>query len=321
MSITLEKQDGGSAGPINDIRFDFYGRRFASCSTDRSIKVFDFNEDTEKWDSTDISSAHDNQILRLDWAHPEFGQLIASCSDDKTVHIREEQEENPGGTQKSRWTKKATLSDSKDAVRDVKFSPRHLGLKLAAASADGYVRIYEATDVFTLHYWPLQDSFEVEQEKGGLLCLSWNDATFEPQKLVVGGYSKNAQIWVCDAGGRWVKELSLGEHDGPVHDVAWAPGMGRSYHLIASCDRTNKFRIHKIERENGTDPSRILTTEELHTESKVWRVAWNATGTVLATSSDDGALDLWRCDFDGKWQKVQSLQNGFKPTKYFYRNA
>lgn len=48
------------------------------------------------------------------------------------------------------------MSESKRAVNDVKFAPRNFGLKLATASADGFVRIYEANDVFSLGYWPLQ---------------------------------------------------------------------------------------------------------------------------------------------------------------------
>jgi nucleoporin SEH1 len=53
---------------------------------------------------------------------------------------------------------KVQLSDSKKSVNDVKFASRHLGLKVAAAS-DGTVRIYEATDVFSLNYWQLQVKF------------------------------------------------------------------------------------------------------------------------------------------------------------------
>ena len=60
---------------------------------------------------------------------------------------------------RGKWQKKAQLSDSKKSVNDVKFSPRHLGLKLATASADGILRIYEASDVFSLNYWPLQVLF------------------------------------------------------------------------------------------------------------------------------------------------------------------
>jgi nucleoporin SEH1 len=57
---------------------------------------------------------------------------------------------------RSRWHRKAQLTESKRSVNDCKFSPRHLGLKLATGSGDGIIRIYEASDVFTLNFWPLQ---------------------------------------------------------------------------------------------------------------------------------------------------------------------
>ena len=47
-------------------------------------------------------------------------------------------------------------------------------------------------------------------------------------------------------------------------------------------------------------------TSEYATVSPVWRVAWNLTGTVLATSCLDGTLQLWRRDFNGNWLDVQT---------------
>jgi nucleoporin SEH1 len=34
---------------------------------------------------------------------------------------------------------------------------------------------------------------------------------------------------------------------------------------------------------------------------EVWSVSWNITGTVLASSGDNGAVLLWKCGLDGKW--------------------
>lgn len=61
--------------------------------------------------------------------------------------------------ERGRWLKKSQLIESKRAINDVKFAPRVFGLKLATASADGSVRIYEASDPFSLTYWPLQVPF------------------------------------------------------------------------------------------------------------------------------------------------------------------
>ena len=41
--------------------------------------------------------------------------------------------------------------------------------------------------------------------------------------------------------------------------------------------------------------------------SPVWRVTWNATGTVLAASLDDGSLSLWRRNFANEWVEIQTL--------------
>jgi len=37
--------------------------------------------------------------------------------------------------------------------------------------------------------------------------------------------------------------LELDGHDGALHDVAWSPAMGRSYHLIATASREKYFRV------------------------------------------------------------------------------
>jgi hypothetical protein len=114
------------------------------------------------------------------------------------------------------------------------------------------VRIYEANDVFSLNYWPLQvgailgsmfrnvivllsacsqDSFQVtedqqgpasgsasatvdqqlqlqQQAEHGLTCLAWSDCPFELPRLVVGGYSKVAVVWMCE-GNKWKQVCSL----------------------------------------------------------------------------------------------------------------
>ena len=148
---------------IHDIVFDFYGKRFATCSTDSKIQIWSRDENNSKetnWNAIDIADCHNGCIWRLSWSHPEYGSLIASCSEDRTVKIWEEQtgvtSSDSTNNSNSKWLLKATLSDSKKAVNDVKFAPRHLGLKVATASADGLVRVYEASDVFSLNYWQLQ---------------------------------------------------------------------------------------------------------------------------------------------------------------------
>ena len=106
----------------------------------------------------------------------------------------------------------------------------------------------------------------------------------------------------------------LGEHTGVVHDIAWAPAMGRSYHLIATASREASFKVHTLKRlDEGKIEYTTTQVVEAQGQSAIWRVAWNATGTVLATSSEDGAVALWRRDFQGDWKCVQEVVGAMPP--------
>ena len=143
----------GHEDVVNDLVFNYYGKRLASCSADKKIKVWTLDESKQEWLSEDVSTrAHQDNIWRLSWAHPEFGQLLASCSEDGTAKIWVEQETL---SSQIKWVSKATLSDSKKPLNDVKFANRALGLRLATASADGHLRIYEARSPFDPSTWTL----------------------------------------------------------------------------------------------------------------------------------------------------------------------
>jgi len=292
---------------IHDISYDYYGKRLATCSSDQKIKVFDQAENGEWTLSTDWK-AHCGSVWKLSWSHPEFGQIIASCSFDKTVIIWEEAEDEKGS---KKWISRATLVDSRESVTDIKFAPRHIGLKLATCSADGYVRIYEAIDVMNLAHWPLIDEFEAHRG-GSSNCLSWNMAAFDRPMMAVGGNDHLVKIWEYnDATRKWVHVESLvcGAPDNVVHDVSWAPNMGRSYHLIAVACKDKTVRVFKISSggANGKMEVKPIMTQQDH-HAQVWRVEWNITGTILASSGDDGNVRLWKAGLTGEWRAFSVIQ-------------
>ena len=140
---------------VHDIAFDYYGKRFATCSSDKHIKIWTLDEEKSTWLSYDIPRAHQNSIWRLSWANPEYGQLLASCSEDNTICLWEEQESTTStDSSQDRW-KRIKLASHKRSINDVKFSHRSLGLKVASVCADGFVRIYEALDIFDVSKWDI----------------------------------------------------------------------------------------------------------------------------------------------------------------------
>jgi len=129
--------------------------------------------------------------------------------------------------------------DSRTSVADVKFAPKCLGLVLATCAADGFVRIYEAPDVMNLTQWSLQYEIPV---KISCSCIAWNPTYprhFAPM-LAVGSddstttdCSKVMIYEFSEALRRWTKiEGLLEDIVEPVNDIAFAPNLGRSYHMI-----------------------------------------------------------------------------------------
>jgi WD40 repeat protein len=129
MSVFREFASGSNSF-LHDAAYDYYGRRLATASSDQRIAIFDREREAPAaaggqaagssggsgghvWrKSGEISRAHGGSILKIDWAHPEFGALLASCSTDRTVQIYQELVD-PRNTS---WKKQARLVDSRDAV-------------------------------------------------------------------------------------------------------------------------------------------------------------------------------------------------------------
>jgi nucleoporin SEH1 len=38
---------------IHDVAYDFYGKRFVTCSSDQKLKVWEFNQETNTWEQVD----------------------------------------------------------------------------------------------------------------------------------------------------------------------------------------------------------------------------------------------------------------------------
>ncbi|OWZ23336.1 LOW QUALITY PROTEIN: Nucleoporin [Phytophthora megakarya] len=138
----------------------------------------------------------------------------------------------------------AQLVDARDSVHDVKFAPRHLGLRLATASEDGFVRMYEEIDVINLSHWPLQEEFLAD--KGGVTCVSWNKSRFDVPKIVVGGNSNVAKVWGYNNSYRLQVLAELVGHADAIHDVCWAPNMDRSSRLLAPASKDHTVRIWRL---------------------------------------------------------------------------
>jgi len=306
---------------IHDVSFDYHGRRMATCSSDQTVKVWDVDEDGT-WRCTASWKTHSGSVWRVTWAHPEFGQVLATCSFDRTAAVWEELSSDAtvkGANSTNTWIKRTSLVDSRTSVTDVRFAPRHLGLQLASCSADGVVRIYEAQDVMNLSNWQLCWEFNCNVS---LSCLSWNTSRLHPAMIAVGSDDPNpsagGKVHIYeynDSARKFLKSETVYVVTEPVHDVRFAPNLGRSYHLLAIAARDLTIVSMKMPRKDSmsgpggvSKPEMRLVGQFEDHESVVWRVSWNITGTVLASSGDDGCVRLWKANYLDSWKCLSVLK-------------
>lgn len=292
---------------ITDISYDHFGRRLALSSTDHTIQIWDLDNDGSYQLSAKFRS-HSGSVWKVTWAHPEFGQVLATCSLDRTAIIWEEVIER-SSDQTSHWAKRATLVDSRTSLTDIKFAPKHLGLMVVTCATDGHVRIYEAPDITNLTNWSLRDEFNC---KMACSSITWNQSRIHPPMVAVGSDDANTvspKVLIYEYNEnlrRWVKVDAVASAADSVHDLAFAPYIGRSFHLLGIASKN--VQIVKIKTQSN--PPTITTVAQFDDHlSQVWRVSWNITGTILASSGDDGTVRMWKSNYLDNWKPLGVLND------------
>eukprot|EP00586_Coscinodiscus_wailesii_P015647 CAMPEP_0172495672 /NCGR_PEP_ID=MMETSP1066-20121228/74339_1 /TAXON_ID=671091 /ORGANISM="Coscinodiscus wailesii, Strain CCMP2513" /LENGTH=261 /DNA_ID=CAMNT_0013267495 /DNA_START=113 /DNA_END=894 /DNA_ORIENTATION=+ len=170
---------------IHDAQLDYYGCKLATCSSDRTIKIF--NVTTSGYTHTTTLQSHTSgPIWEIAWSHPQFGSLLASCSFSGTVLIHRER--TPGDwIPLQSWTNLHSSS-----VNGVAFAPHQYGLVLACAGSDGMVSVLSHLR---------DDSWGVERFKDNALGV--NGVSWAPyaegmegeMRLVTAGCDNQVRFW------------------------------------------------------------------------------------------------------------------------------
>lgn len=78
MVSVLHQIDTNHEELIHDSQANYYGTRLATCSSDNKIKIFELNGNQSKLLAE--LNGHDGAVWQLDWSHPQYENLLASCS-------------------------------------------------------------------------------------------------------------------------------------------------------------------------------------------------------------------------------------------------
>lgn len=342
---------------ITDISYDHFGHRLALSSTDHTIQIWDLSQDGT-YKLTSKFRSHSGSVWKVTWAHPEFGQILATCSLDRTAIVWEEVLDAGASSEKtSHWAKRATLVDSRTSLTDIRFAPKHLGLMLVTCATDGHVRIYEAPDITKLSLWSLKDEFNC---KMACSSITWNHSRIHAPMLAVGSDDANnpsPKVLIYeynDYSRRWIKADAVASATEPVHDLSFAPYIGRSYHLLGIASKNVQIVTIKPLQSTAVtsmQPELLHNNHNQHQQqqqlqlqnqpqnhnhhqssaanvisqaprfdiktvaqfddhlSQVWRVSWNITGTILASSGDDGTVRMWKSNYLDNWKPLGVLND------------
>jgi protein transport protein SEC13 len=235
-------------------------------------------------------------VWQVQWSHPKFQSVLASCSYDRSVIVWRETAQNV-------WSE--VFRHVHDlSVNSVSWAPHDFGLVLAAASSDGHISVVsfradvsaEASTKFLAH-------------AAGVCAVSWSPpaAAFgggaaPVKRFVSGGCDNLVCVWRLSDMNEWRKECALQGHTDWVRDVAWAPSVGGVAGTIASASQDKTVAIWREEGPANWKKSVIQF------ESVPWRVSWSVTGNILAVSCDDNSVSLFKEGLAGEWQRISQEQ-------------
>lgn len=242
------------------------------------------------------------------WAHPKYGNILASAGYDGKVLIWKEQ----GSAQSTQWQRIYDFPLHKASVNMVAWSPHEAGCLLACASSDGNVSVLEFKDnavdnaTFPAHGLGVNSvSWAPASNPGSIVSSAPGPGSAGNRRFVTGGCDNVLKIWAFDPASQSYKQERdpLTGHADWVRDVAWSPTvLQRSYIASASQDKTVR-----IWTSDAASPG-VWESKVLNFEAPVWRVSWSLSGNVLAVSGADNKVSLWKENLRGEWECVKSIE-------------
>lgn len=116
----------------------------------------------------------------------------------------------------------------------------------------------------------------------------------------------NVIMAISDLSKAWELEETLDGHQDWVRDVAFAPNIGLPKTYLASCSQDKSVLIWTQETP-GTNWKKVSLRAERFPDV-VWRVSWSLSGNVLAVSSGDNKITLWKENLKGEWECINEVE-------------
>ncbi|KAI9621010.1 hypothetical protein KEM48_007944 [Puccinia striiformis f. sp. tritici PST-130] len=288
---------------IHDAQMDFYGKRLATCSSDRTVKVFDVIDPSAvepKYQLVDTLRGHDGPVWQVSWAHPKFGSILASCSYDGKIFVWRETSTGTGSAnqRQASWEKIKEHTCTLPRVSVLTFKDD--------GTWDAPLFVAHSIGCNAVSWAPPYLPTSLSSPNGA------QQAALEPQKFATGGCDGLVKIWMLNPSTQiWeLSETLEGGHTDWVRDVAYSPSIGLARTYLASAGQDRVVNVWTQDGAKGTWKQHTLDPSGNGGKfnGPIWRVSWSIGGNVLAVTAGDGKVTLWKENLKGCWECVSEMQ-------------
>mmetsp|Transcript_44120 Transcript_44120/g.103108 ORF Transcript_44120/g.103108 Transcript_44120/m.103108 type:complete len:343 (+) Transcript_44120:58-1086(+) len=292
MSQMVGSFDTSSLGVIHDVQLDYYAKRAAVASGDCTVRILDVTDGRQQ--QIGHLKGHEGPVWKVAWAHPRFGNLLATAGYDMKVIVWKEE--------RGQWMMAYVDTNHQASVNSVEFAPQEQGLRLACASSDGMVSVLTYMPDGQWHRNVLQG------HPGGAQTVNWAPVSYRDGvpsssvRLATGGCDNNVKVWRCEAE-VWTEENPRFPycHTDWVRAVAWRPDHSS---VLATGSWDNTVVIWAQEMEGHA----WRQLAKLSVDGKVEGLSWSITGSMLAVSFGEGMSTIFKEAYDGHFEEVAKVQ-------------
>lgn len=257
---------------VNDAQMDPFGKFLATCSNDGTVKILEITKNS--LNTTTTLEGHRGAVWRVQWAHPSFGFLLASCGSDGLINIW-------ARTTKGNWELRYKNSEFFSGVNTIRWAPASHGLVLAAGCADGTVAIIIGDKIGKS--WGVQkfEAYNVE----GVNAIDWAQSISSNRSLwrLAAAGANQIQIWISEAGMNWQKESSLVAHKSWIRDIRFGRSLCRDSLLLASGCQDGQVMVWKTAVKKS-DLDKWDQKLVFDCKTPIWSVDWAPEGNMLAVA-------------------------------------
>ncbi|KAI3388529.1 hypothetical protein SNEBB_008874 [Seison nebaliae] len=328
----------GNEGCVYDVSTNYYNTRLVTAGADHIVRVYAINKniDSSTHDENNETrnvepfaqliqrlDEHTSSIWRVDWAHPTYGTIFASCGNDGKLIIWD-------GTDD--FFKKLSIFDhNRISVNDLSWTPPEIGMILSCSLSNGRVHMYQRKEDGK---YGECINFEVVKDCS-ILCIRWaayrlsylinrslNDCQYKGDVIrpfyqhlfAVGLMNGEIRVYFfkCEDMEKCSIELlsTIKSETDTIRDICWYPWLygNDSQIVIASGSHSGELRecksasLKDIAKRGKTAincwNARIIERYD----EPIYKVIFKNDSNILAVAHGNNNLQLWKMTDD--WESI-----------------